>query len=83
MFAGEMVTLVFFSLIPLGIPILFEGLHIGVSLIQTYCAACLCLSRGGDGARALKESGRRQNQYAAGQQMISTSQLMEAGAGVE
>src|SRR5271165_2161522 len=36
MFAGEMVTLVFFSLIPLGIPILFEGLHMGVSLIQTY-----------------------------------------------
>jgi F-type H+-transporting ATPase subunit a len=36
MFAGEMVTLVFFSLIPLGIPVVFEGLHIGVSLIQTY-----------------------------------------------
>ena len=36
MFAGEMVTLVFFSLIPLGVPLLFEGLHIGVSVIQTY-----------------------------------------------
>jgi F-type H+-transporting ATPase subunit a len=36
MFAGEMVTLVFFSLLPLGIPVLFEGLHIGVSFIQTY-----------------------------------------------
>jgi F-type H+-transporting ATPase subunit a len=36
MFAGEMVTLVFFSLLPLGIPIVFEGLHIGVSFIQTY-----------------------------------------------
>jgi F-type H+-transporting ATPase subunit a len=36
MFAGEMVTLVFFSLIPLGIPIIFQGLHIGVSFIQTY-----------------------------------------------
>jgi len=36
MFAGEMVTLVFFSLVPLGIPILFQGLHIGVSFIQTY-----------------------------------------------
>jgi F-type H+-transporting ATPase subunit a len=36
MFAGEMVTLVFFSLIPLGVPIVFEGLHIFVSLIQTY-----------------------------------------------
>jgi F-type H+-transporting ATPase subunit a len=36
MFAGEMVTLVFFSLIPIGVPIIFEGLHVGVSLIQTY-----------------------------------------------
>jgi F-type H+-transporting ATPase subunit a len=36
MFAGEMVTLVFFSLIPIGIPVIFEGLHIGVSLVQTY-----------------------------------------------
>jgi F-type H+-transporting ATPase subunit a len=36
MFAGDMVTLVFFSLIPVGVPILFEGLHIGVSFIQTY-----------------------------------------------
>ncbi len=35
-FAGEMVTLVFFSLVPLGIPIIFEGLHVGVSIIQTY-----------------------------------------------
>lgn len=36
MFAGDMVTLVFFSLIPVGIPIAFLGLHIGVSLLQTY-----------------------------------------------
>jgi F-type H+-transporting ATPase subunit a len=36
MFAGEMVTLVFFSLLPIGIPVIFEGLHIGVSFIQTY-----------------------------------------------
>jgi len=36
MFAGEMVTLVFFSLVPIGVPIIFDGLHIGVSLIQTY-----------------------------------------------
>src|ERR1700676_4855180 len=46
MFAGEMVTLVFFSLIPLGIPVVFEGLHIGVSFIQTYIfvlLACLYL----------------------------------------
>src|ERR1700756_926446 len=36
MFAGDMVTLVFFSLVPVGIPILFLGLHIGVSFLQTY-----------------------------------------------
>jgi F-type H+-transporting ATPase subunit a len=36
MFAGDMVTLVFFSLVPVGVPILFLGLHIGVSLLQTY-----------------------------------------------
>jgi F-type H+-transporting ATPase subunit a len=36
MFAGDMVTLVFFSLLPLGIPIVFQGLHFFVSLIQTY-----------------------------------------------
>ncbi|HEY6766298.1 MAG TPA: F0F1 ATP synthase subunit A [Candidatus Sulfotelmatobacter sp.] len=36
MFAGDMVTLVFFSLVPVGIPIAFLGLHIGVSLLQTY-----------------------------------------------
>jgi F-type H+-transporting ATPase subunit a len=36
MLAGDLVTLVFFSLIPIGIPILFLGLHIGVSLLQTY-----------------------------------------------
>ena len=36
MFAGEMVTMVFFSLIPIGIPILFQGLHVGVAFIQTY-----------------------------------------------
>jgi F-type H+-transporting ATPase subunit a len=36
MFAGDMVTLVFFSLVPIGIPILFLTLHIGVSFLQTY-----------------------------------------------
>jgi len=36
MFAGEMVTLVFFSLIPVVVPVVFDGLHIFVSLIQTY-----------------------------------------------
>jgi F-type H+-transporting ATPase subunit a len=36
MFAGDMVTLVFISLIPIGVPIVFLGLHIGVSFLQTY-----------------------------------------------
>ena len=36
MYAGDMVTLVFFSLVPIGVPILFLGLHIGVSFLQTY-----------------------------------------------
>jgi F-type H+-transporting ATPase subunit a len=35
-FAGDMVTLVFFSLIPLGIPVIFLMLHVGVSLLQAY-----------------------------------------------
>jgi F-type H+-transporting ATPase subunit a len=36
MFAGDMVTLVFFSLIPIGVPIAFLGLHIFVSFLQAY-----------------------------------------------
>jgi F-type H+-transporting ATPase subunit a len=36
MFAGEQVTLVFFSLVPIAAPLIFEGLHIFVALIQTY-----------------------------------------------
>lgn len=36
MFAGDMVTLVFFSLVPVGVPVLFLGLHLGVSFLQTY-----------------------------------------------
>ncbi len=36
MFAGDMVTLVFFSLIPVGVPVVFLGLHIGVALLQAY-----------------------------------------------
>ena len=36
MFAGDMVTLVFFSLFPIAIPVVFMGLHLGVSFIQTY-----------------------------------------------
>ena len=35
-FAGDMVTLVFFSLLPIGIPIVFLGLHVAVSFLQAY-----------------------------------------------
>jgi F-type H+-transporting ATPase subunit a len=36
MFAGDLVTMVFFSLIPIGIPVIFLGLHIFVSMIQAF-----------------------------------------------
>lgn len=35
-FAGDMVTLVFISLFPIAIPVVFLLLHIGVSFVQTY-----------------------------------------------
>jgi len=35
-FAGDLVTLVFFSMIPLGIPIIFNALHIMVAFLQAY-----------------------------------------------
>jgi F-type H+-transporting ATPase subunit a len=36
MFAGDMVTLAFFSLIPIGVPLVFLALHFGVALVQAY-----------------------------------------------
>lgn len=36
MFAGDLVTLAFFSLVPIGIPLIFLGLHLGVALVQAY-----------------------------------------------
>ena len=36
MFAGDMVILVFLSLIPIGIPVAFIGLHIFVAFVQAY-----------------------------------------------
>ena len=36
MFAGDLVTLAFFSLVPVGIPLIFMGLHLGVALVQAY-----------------------------------------------
>jgi len=35
-FAGDLVTLVFFSMIPIGVPVIFNGLHIVVSFLQAY-----------------------------------------------
>jgi F-type H+-transporting ATPase subunit a len=43
MFAGDMVTMVFFSLIPLGLPIVFMALHLGVSVIQAYVFVLLAM----------------------------------------
>ena len=36
MFAGEQVTLVFMGLIPLGVPVVFMGLHVFVSFLQAF-----------------------------------------------
>ena len=36
MFAGDLLTLAFFSLVPIGIPLVFLGLHLGVAVIQAY-----------------------------------------------
>ncbi len=36
MFAGDLVIMAFFSMIAIGIPIIFLGLHIFVALLQTY-----------------------------------------------
>jgi len=36
MYAGDLLTLVFFSLVPIGLPLIFLGLHLGVACIQAY-----------------------------------------------
>jgi F-type H+-transporting ATPase subunit a len=36
MFAGDLVTLAFFSIVPIGIPLVFLGLHLGVAVVQAY-----------------------------------------------
>jgi F-type H+-transporting ATPase subunit a len=36
MYAGDLVTLAFFSLVPVGIPLIFLGLHFGVAIVQAY-----------------------------------------------
>ena len=43
MFAGDLVTLAFFSLIPIGVPLIFMLLHLGVSLIQAYIFMVLAM----------------------------------------
>jgi len=43
MFASDLLTLVFFSLIPFGVPIVFLGLHAFVSVIQAYVFMLLAI----------------------------------------
>lgn len=43
MFAGDLVTLVFFSLVPIALPIAFLGLHIFVALLQAYIFMLLAM----------------------------------------
>ena len=43
MFAGDLLTLVFFSMVPVGIPLIFLGLHLGVAGIQAYVFMLLAM----------------------------------------
>ncbi len=43
MFAGDLLTLAFFSLIPIGIPLVFLGLHLGVAVVQAYVFMLLAM----------------------------------------
>jgi F-type H+-transporting ATPase subunit a len=43
MFASDLVTLVFFSLVPLGVPVIFLGLHAMVSIIQAFVFMLLAM----------------------------------------
>ena len=49
MFAGEKVTMVFMSLVALGVPVLFMALHVFVSLLQAYVFMLLTLMYVGTG----------------------------------
>jgi F-type H+-transporting ATPase subunit a len=44
MFAGEMVTLAFFSLVPLAVPLIFQGLHLLVAFVQTLIFTLLTMA---------------------------------------
>jgi F-type H+-transporting ATPase subunit a len=43
-FAGDLVTLAFFSLIPVVLPLVFLGLHIMVSVVQAFLFMALAMS---------------------------------------
>ena len=43
MFAGDLVTMAFFTLIPILVPVLFLSLHLGVALVQTFIFVMLTL----------------------------------------
>src|SRR5271170_2727830 len=43
MFASDLLTLVFFSMIPVGVPVIFLGLHFFVAIIQAYVFMLLTL----------------------------------------
>ena len=43
MFAGDLLTLAFFSLVPIGVPLVFLGLHFGVAIIQAYVFMLLAM----------------------------------------
>jgi F-type H+-transporting ATPase subunit a len=43
MFAGDLITLAFFSLVPILVPVLFLGLHLGVAFIQTFIFVMLTM----------------------------------------
>ena len=43
MFAGELVTLAFFSLVPVLVPVIFVALHLGVAIIQTFIFVVLAM----------------------------------------
>lgn len=42
-FAGDLITLVFFSMIPIGVPVIFNGLHIVVAFLQAYVFVLLTM----------------------------------------
>jgi F-type H+-transporting ATPase subunit a len=43
MFAGDMVTLAFFSLVPVLVPVAFLALHLGVAVVQTFIFVMLTM----------------------------------------